>query len=96
MPHGEQVVSDVHAVVVVNSCELGQFLEVLSVSGRRGEEEMYVFRPGSVKLTYGRCRNSLTESDVAKEALQATLDKATSWKGSIQSSLLLFLTGKAT
>lgn len=49
MAQGEQVVGDVHAVVVVDGSQLGQLLQVLPGPARRQKEEMGLFRAGSVR-----------------------------------------------
>lgn len=46
---GEQVVGDVHAVVVVDGSQLGKLLQVLPGPARREKEEMGLFTAGSVK-----------------------------------------------
>lgn len=39
MPKGQQMMSNIHAVVVVNGSQLGQFLKVLPRSGRSTGKE---------------------------------------------------------
>lgn len=39
MPEGQQVMSDVHTVVVVNGSQLGQFLKILPSTGKGVEKE---------------------------------------------------------
>lgn len=39
MPEGQQVMSDIHTVVVVNGSQLGQFLKILPSTGKGVEKE---------------------------------------------------------
>lgn len=67
MAQGEQVVGDVHAVVVVDGSQLGQLLQVLPGTARREKEEMGLFRAGSVQK-YGRVYPRVMHADGAGTA----------------------------